>query len=139
MSCKLQKAWRAVFNLSDYINLPDPIKDRAIAKFLRHQRPDLFNMDFAGDCLLWYMGIPRPAKEPENRPPDNPLGLRMSDQLWAAVSDLISGTDLNESQDPTWKALLILRGINESAFDLSVAGDSLAYFLAGLDMQSEAE
>ena len=63
----------------------------------------------------------------------------MSDQLWAAVSELISGTDLNESPDPTWKAILILREINESAFDLSVAGDSLAYFLAGLDMQSEAE
>jgi hypothetical protein len=139
MSRKLENAWRAVFNMADFISFPDPVKDRAVAKFLRHQRPDLFDMDFAGDGLLWYMGMPRPAKNPAKGPPENPMGLRMSDQLWAAVTEQTSGMDPATTPDPTWEAILVLRANNEPAFDLSTAGDSLAYFLAGLDMPAEAE
>ena len=139
MSEKLVNAWRAVFNRADFIELPDPIKDKAIAKFLRYQRPDFFNMDFAGDCLLWYLGMPRPSKDPAKRAPGSPTGFRMSDQLRAALTELTLGMDPATTADPTWEAILVLREINAAAFDLSNAGDSLAYFLAGLDAHSAAE
>ena len=139
MSRKLENAWRAVFNMADFIDLRDTSKDRAVATFLRHQRPDLFDMDFAGDCLLWYMGMPRAAKNQAKRPPENPLGLRMSEQLRAAVAGLTSEMDPAMTPDPTWEAILVLRANNGAAFDLRNAGDSLAYFPAGLDMPAEAE
>jgi hypothetical protein len=63
----------------------------------------------------------------------------MSDQLRAEVTELTSGMDPATTADPTWEAILVLREINAAAFDLSNAGDSLAYFLAGLDAHSAVE
>ena len=139
MSRMLENAWRAAFNMADFIGLPDPIKDRAVAIFLRQQRPDLFNMDFIGDCLLWYLGMPRPAKDPAKRPPGSSSGFRMSNQLRAAVTELTSGMDPATTADPAWEAILVLRETNATAFDLTNVGDSLAYFVADLDADSAGE
>ncbi len=141
MSRRLENAWRAVSKMADYLYLPNAVKDRAVARFLRHQRPDFFDMDFAGDCLLWQVGMPRRSKRTDQPPADNSTGLRMSGQLLAAVTELIAKTStIAAADDPVWEAILVLRVSNEAVFDRTHAGDTLAYFLAGLDqMVSDAE
>jgi hypothetical protein len=139
MSQKMESSFLGASKMSSFATLPELNRDRAIAKFLRHRRPDLFNMNFLGDFLIWTLGAPIPGSCPENGSQVTPVDLRMSCHLLGAVTKLTRGMDYTATPDPTWSAILKLRSFNANAFDYSNLADGLAYFLACLELQTSPE
>jgi hypothetical protein len=136
MSGKLESSFLGASRMSSFSQLPETARDRAIANFLRHRRPDLFDMNFLGDYLVWTLGSPCPASSPENRSTATPVDLRMSPHLYRAVQRIACGMDYTATPDPFWSAVLRLRACNAEAFDFAVIADGLSYYLASLELQA---
>ena len=136
MSGKLESSFLGASRMSSFSQLPETARDRAIAKFLRSRRPDLFDTNFLGDYLLWSLGDAKPACFSEFGSPENAVDLRMSGHLHGAVTKLTRGMDYTATPDPIWTAVLRLRACNADAFDFSIIADGLAYFLASLELQT---
>lgn len=139
MSQKMESSFLGASKMSSFATLPELNRDRAIAKFLRHRRPDLFNMNFLGDFLIWTLGAPIPGSCPENGSTAKTVDLRMSPHLHRAVQRIACGMDYTATPDPTWSAVLRLRSSNEEVFDFCTVADGLAYFLASLELQAQPE
>ena len=125
--------------MSVFSQLPEARKDITIAQFLRSRRPDLFDLIFIGDFLLWTLGSPCPVRSKETVSTAKPVDLRMSAFLHEAVRNITSGMDYTATTDPTWSAILKLRNSNANSFDFSVIGDGLSYYLASLELQEPPE
>ena len=136
MSQRLEMSFLGASRMSAFETLPEPMKDRAIAKFLRNRRPDLFDTDFLGDFLLWTLGSPCPVRSKETGSTAKPVDLRMSAFLHEAVRNITSAMDLTVTPDPLWTAVLRLRSCNANSFDFSNLADGLAYFLACLELRA---
>jgi hypothetical protein len=139
MSATLESSWLGASRMANFANLPEATRDRAIAIFLRHRRPDLFDSNFVGDYLVWCLGKPCSAHFSENGSTVKPVDLRMSPFLHGAVQRIASGMDYTATPDPIWTAVLRLRSCNAEAFDFAVIADGLAYYLACLELQTSPE
>ena len=134
MSHRLEISFLGASKMSAFANLPEPMRDRAIAQFLRSRRPDLYDLNFLGDFLTWSLGTPNPAFT-ETRSTANAVDLRMSGHLLQAVRKITMAMDYTSTPDPLWSAVLRLRASNENSFDFSNLSDGLAFFLASLELQ----
>jgi hypothetical protein len=139
MSPTLEATWLGASRMASFANLPELNRDRAIALFLRHRRPDLFHVNFIGDFLLWTLGKPCPARSLENQSPVTAVDLRMSPFLHRAVQRIAFGMDYTATPDPFWSAVLRLRACKAEAFDFAVIADGLAFYLASLELQAPPE